>query len=115
MRKTKKGLLFAVLCGTMLNICACGAQNNANPEDTAPPAETEVVETEVGSVTAETLRVREEASSDANVIGLLENGQQVTIISEDDEFYHINIYVPSEDNPEDMMEGYVRKDYIKVN
>lgn len=110
MRKTKKGLLFAVLCGTMLNICACGAQNNANPEDTALPAETEV-----GSVTAETLRVREESSSDANVIGLLENGQQVTILSEDGEFYHINIYVPSEDNPEDVMEGYVRKEYIKIN
>ncbi len=69
-------------------------------------------ETKIGQVTAQTLKVRSEASTDANVIGLLENGQSVTILSEGNGFYYICI--PSKDNPDDVVAGYVKKEYIRI-
>ncbi|MCM1183153.1 MAG: SH3 domain-containing protein [Roseburia sp.] len=110
MKRAKKSLLLAVFCGAMLNLCACGAQNNANPEDTDTLSE---AETEIGTVDADVLRMREEASPDSDIIGLLKGGQQVVIVSDAGEYYYVHITL--DDNPDDILEGYVRKEYVKTN
>lgn len=69
-------------------------------------------ETKTGQVTAQTLKVRSKAYTDADVVGLLENGQNVTVLSEENGFYYIQ--VPLKDNPEAILEGYVKKEYIRI-
>lgn len=73
----------------------------------------ETVEDAVGIVYVENtgaLRVRGEPDRDAIIIGLLPNGAQVTILDEENEFYHI--LLGEEDDTE---EGYVRKEFIVID
>lgn len=59
-------------------------------------------------VNIDALKVREEASTDAAVVNILKEEQQVMILSEEKGFYHI--YVPGEHG----LDGWVRKEYVTV-
>ena len=75
----------------------------------------ETAENAVGIVYVENtgaLRVRSEPDRDAHVIGLLQNGAEVTILDEEDDFYHILLGGEDED---DTTEGYVRKEFIVID
>ena len=61
-------------------------------------------------VNIDALRVREEASENAAVIGILQENREVTILSEKNGFYHI--LIPA---AEGSLEGWVRKEYIDVD
>ena len=75
----------------------------------------ETTENAVGIVYVENtgaLRVRSEPDRDAHVIGLLRNGAEVTILDEDNDFYHILL---GEEDEDDTTEGYVRKEFIVID
>lgn len=102
----KKNGFSVVVCAVVLtlalgNLVGCSTKGTASGED----------ENSVGTVYTDvgTLRVREEPESDAPVIGLLPNGEEVTILAEDNEFYRI--LWQEED---DTVEAYVRKEFIVV-
>lgn len=68
----------------------------------------EFKETSSGTVNTDALKAREGAAVDAAVIGLLKEGQKVTILSEEKGFYHIFV------SGEDGLDGWVRKEYVTV-
>ena len=111
--KKKNGLSLvicaAVLTLTLGSLVGCSIKETASEEISSENTETEysagTVNTDVG-----TLRVREEADSDAKVIGLLPDGAEVTIVGNTGEFYRIYLL-----EDEDIVEGYVRKEYIEVD
>ena len=108
--KKKNGLSLvicaAVLTLTLGSLVGCSIKETASEEISVENTETEY---SAGTVNVETLRVREEADSDAKAIGLLPDGAEVTIVEESGEFYRI--YLLEDD---DTIEGYVRKEYIEV-
>lgn len=108
--KKKNGLSLvmcaAVLTLTLGSLVGCSIKETASEEISVENTETENF---AGTVNVETLRVREEADSDAKAIGLLPDGAEVTIVGESGEFYRI--YLLEDD---DTIEGYVRKEYIEV-
>ncbi|MCH5262664.1 MAG: SH3 domain-containing protein [Lachnospiraceae bacterium] len=105
----KRCLLIILLLGTVLYTCACGADTN-NIVDNDAVTESESLKNSVGSVNVTTLRIREEPSEDATVIGLLKKEQKVNILAEYNGFYRI-----SWQEEEDTAEGYVKKEYIDVD
>ncbi len=58
----------------------------------------------------DTLKVREESSQNAAVVTILEENRGVTILSEENGFYHILIT-----GTDGNLEGWVKKEYVKVN
>lgn len=102
----KKNGLSLVVCTVMLtfalgSLVGCSIKETASGEDENSVG---IVYTDVGS-----LRVREEPDRDSQVISLLPDGAEVTILGETDEFYRI--LWQEED---DTGEAYVRKEFIVV-
>lgn len=99
--KKKNGLLL-VVCAVMLTL-AMGSLVGCSVKGTG--------ENLVGTVNTETgaLRVRGEPERDALIIGLLQDGAEVTILDEEEDFYHILL---GEEDEDDITEGYVRKEFI---
>ena len=83
------------------SLVGCSIKETASGEDENSVG---IVYTDVGS-----LRVREEPDRDSQVISLLPDGAEVTILGETDEFYRI--LWQEED---DTGEAYVRKEFIVV-
>lgn len=109
----KKSLLFLLLLVTMLNLCGCGRENNANPGGSA--AKNEVTDETMGFVNADVLKVRREPSADAEIVALLQKEQKVSILAEQDEFYQVLIQAgEGAEEPDTVLEGYVKKEYINV-
>ena len=64
----------------------------------------------IGTINADALKIRGEASDDAEVLSLLMETQAVAISSEENGFYHV--FIPSD---EGTLEGWVKKEYVDVN
>ena len=58
-----------------------------------------------GTITADALRVRSQASTDSEVLGLLNQGTQVTLTGEEGDWYTINYNGST---------AYIHKDYVKT-
>lgn len=63
-----------------------------------------------GTVNTDALKVREGAVVDAAAAGLLMEGQKVTILSEENGFYHVSI-----SDAEGDFDGWVRKEYVDID
>lgn len=86
------------------------SEETASEENEIENTETEY---SVGTVKTDTgaLRVRGESDIDATVIGLLPDGAEVTIMAGENEFYKI---IWQQDEEDDTIVGYVRKEYVDV-
>lgn len=108
--KKKNGIALvvcvAVLTLALGSLMGCSIKETVSEEISIIDTDTENL---AGTVNVETLRVREEPEKDALVIGLLPNGDEVTIMGEDSGFYRI--LWEQEDG---AVEGYVRREYIDV-
>lgn len=107
----KKNGFSMVVCAVVLTLAlgslvGCSIKEVASDESEINDMEAEY---DAGIVNVDALKVREEPESDAPVIGLLPNGEGVTILAEDNEFYRI--LWQEED---DTVEAYVRKEFIVV-
>ena len=100
MRKCKKGLVLLVLAGTMAGLYGCGTGTDSVSQETGTVA--------IGD--ADTLYVRTEASTDADVLSMLPDGETVTITGEEKDFYKISI----QDTDGTTTEGYVKKEYVTL-
>lgn len=110
----KKSLLCVLVLAIMLNMCACGMQGGVILGDNA--AKNELTDETMGFVNAYALKVRKEPSVDAEVVALLKEEQEVHILAERDDFYQVSIRIQSETGESDeILEGYVKKEYINVN
>lgn len=65
----------------------------------------EQVGTRVATVTTETLRVRQEATTDSSILGLIPMGEELTVTDETDGFVKVSI---------EEGDGWVSKDYVDV-
>ncbi len=63
----------------------------------------------VGTTNSETVRLREKASTDSKVVELIEQDQELNIISEEGDWYKVEF-----DNGKKTVTGYVRNDMVKV-
>ena len=64
------------------------------------------VQAQTATVTADTLNLRSEASTDSSIVKLLNQGEEVDVISDEGEWLRVS---------SDGTEGYVSKDYVQVN
>ena len=64
------------------------------------------VQAQTATVTADTLNLRSEASTDSSIVKLLNQGEEVDVISEEGDWLRVS---------SDGTEGYVSKDYVQVN
>ena len=64
------------------------------------------VQAQTATVTADTLNLRSEASTDSSIVKLLNQGEEVDVISDEGEWLRVS---------SDRTEGYVSKDYVQVN
>ena len=104
MRKSK------VLIGTiviMILLTACGGES-----EKASAINDNTLEFETGIVNVDALRVRSEADADAEVISLLKQGAVIQIFAEENDFYQI-VFEDQDDN--DNLNGYVKKEYVDLN
>ena len=108
----KKNGFSMVVCAVVLTLALGSLVGCSIKEATSDESEINDMETEydTGIVNVDALKVREEPESDAPVIGLLPNGEEVTILAEDNEFYRILW----EEEDFDTVEAYVRKEFIVV-
>lgn len=74
--------------------------------------ETEWSEESVGYVNTDALKMRKEPFGDADVVTLLKKEQTVNILAEQNEFYQI--LIQAEDETDETLEGYVKKEYINI-
>lgn len=88
MNKTKK-LKYIIATVVMLAIVFTNKVNGAT-----------------GKVTTETLNLRSEPSTSSSVVALLNAGEELEILSEEDDWYKVK---------HGSKEGYVSKDYVKVD
>lgn len=58
-----------------------------------------------GTITTETIRLRKEASTNSAIVELISKGEEVEIISEEEDWYKVKYK---------GMKGYVSKEYVKV-
>lgn len=65
----------------------------------------EQVGTRVAVVTTETLRVREEATTDSSILGLIPLGEELTVTDESEDFVKVSI---------EEGDGWVSKDYVDL-
>lgn len=56
-------------------------------------------------VNTDTLKLREQSSTESNILGLLNLGEKIEIIEEDGDWYKVKV---------NNKDGYVHKDYIKI-
>lgn len=64
------------------------------------------VQAQTAKVTADTLNLRSEASTDSSIIKLLNQGEEVDVISDEGDWLKVS---------SDGTEGYVSKDYVQIN
>ena len=64
------------------------------------------VQAQTATVTADTLNLRSEASTDSSIVKLLNQGEEVDVISDEGDWLRVS---------SDGTEGYVSKDYVQVN
>lgn len=64
------------------------------------------VQAQTATVTADTLNLRSEASTDSSIVKLLNQGEELDVISDEGEWLRVS---------SDGTEGYVSKDYVQVN
>lgn len=67
----------------------------------------------IGVVNTDALKIRSEASSNAEVLSLLPQMQTVVILSEENGFYHVSI--PSDEETLETLEGWVKMEYVNIN
>jgi cell wall-associated NlpC family hydrolase len=65
----------------------------------------ETVGTRVATVTTETLRVRQDATTDSAILGLVPNGEELTVTDETEDFVKVSI---------EEGDGWVSKDYVEL-
>lgn len=96
----KKFLVLVCTFVVMLNLCACGSDDKAA----------------IGKgVAMHIVRVRREPSVYAEIVTVLKEGQEVSILEEDDDFYQIFIQAKDEtQDTNEAIEGYVRKASIML-
>lgn len=63
-------------------------------------------QTATATVTADTLNLRSEASTDSSIVKLLNQGEELDVISDEGDWLRVS---------SDGTEGYVSKDYVQVN
>lgn len=106
MRKLKYAFLLIV----MMLLTSC---NNAGADkDNAATIQSSVGEMGVVSTGDDALKVRKDSNDDAEVVALLKNGEKVQILSEENEFYEISVETSDD---EDILRGYVKKEYIDID
>lgn len=103
---TKKNGILSVLCTVILiltagSLAGCSVQETVSDESVYSAG---IVSTDNGA-----LRVREEPDRDSNIISLLPNGEEITILSEEDDFYKISLQ-----DEDGTVVGYVMKKYVVV-
>ena len=64
------------------------------------------VQAQTATVTADTLNLRSEASTDSSIVKLLNRGEELDVISDEGDWLRVS---------SDGTEGYVSKDYVQVN
>ena len=64
------------------------------------------VQAQTAKVTADTLNLRSEASTDSSIVKLLNQGEELDVISDEGDWLRVS---------SDGTEGYVSKDYVQVN
>lgn len=64
------------------------------------------VQAQTATVTADTLNLRSEASTDSSIVKLLNQGEELDVISDEGDWLRVS---------SDGTEGYVSKDYVQVN
>ena len=101
---TKKKNGFSLMVCAILLTLALGSLVGCSIKETTSD-EKGIVYTDVGA-----LRVRGEADKDSQVISLLPDGAEVTILGEKNEFYRILL-----EEADNTAEGYVRKEFIYVD
>lgn len=106
MGTTKKNSILLVVCTVILmftagSMAGCSVKETVSDESVYSAG---VVSTDTGA-----LRVREEPDRDGSIISLLPNGEEITILSEEDDFYKISLQ-----DEDGTVEGYVRKEYVIV-
>lgn len=67
---------------------------------------TSVIATITGTVNTETVRVREKASTDSDIVTLVSIGEKIVITGEEGDWYKVQI---------ENETGYIRKDLLKVD
>lgn len=98
---SKRVLRFLCIFIVVLNLCACGSDDK-----------TVIGEGTIISI----VRVRKAPSIDAEIVDVLEEGQKVSILAEQDDFYQISAQVEGEiQDADETIEGYVRKKFILKN
>lgn len=100
MKHCKKGVLILALTGAVLGLYGCGTDTGKATDET-------------GTVTigdADSLYVREEASTDADVLSMLPDGETVTITGEENDFYKVTV----QNTDGTTTVGYVKKEYITL-
>lgn len=106
MRKLKYVFLLIV----MMLLTSC---NNAGADkDNAATIQSSVGEMGVVNTGDDALKVRKDSNDDAEVVALLKNGEKVQILSEENEFYEISVETSDD---EDILRGYVKKEYIDID
>lgn len=106
MRKLKYAFLLIV----MMLLTSC---NNAGADkDNAATIQSLVGEMGVVNTGDDALKVRKDSNDDAEVVALLKNGEKVQILSEENEFYEISVETSDD---EDILRGYVKKEYIDID
>ena len=64
------------------------------------------VQAQTATVTADTLNLRSEASTDSSIVKILNQGEELDVISDEGDWLRVS---------SDGTEGYVSKDYVQVN
>lgn len=106
MGTTKKSSIFSVLCTVILMLTA-GSLAGCSVKETV--SDESVYSAGVVYIDTGALRVREEPDRDGDIISLLPNGKEITILSEEDDFYKISLQ-----DEDGTVEGYVMKKYVVV-
>ena len=64
-----------------------------------------------GVVNTETVRVREEATTNSDIVALVSIGDKVTILGEENNWYKVKV----KDQDGDTVNGYIRNDLLTVD
>lgn len=106
MIKNNKKYIFPLL--TIIILAFCVIINIANGYETA---QSSILQAGVVNTDNAALKMRENSSTDANVVALLRNNEQVQILSEENEFYKISVKTSDDGH---VLYGYVKKEYIST-
>ena len=108
------GLLIVIVALFGTSADKVSAINAGDSQEILENSEKESLLAETGKVHVDALRMREEPKQDASVVTLLKEGEKVSILSERDGFYEVQIQMGAEAENEIMM-GWVKKEYIALD